>query len=135
MFPKNCKILIIDDMKTMRMVMKKHLKTIGFADITEADDGATAWPLIEMAASGGAPFQLILSDWNMPQMQGIDLLKKVRAHNSLKKSPFIMVTAETEKTQIMEAIKAGVSNYLMKPFTVESLTERLEQTYKKINQA
>lgn len=133
MFPKNCKILIVDDMKTMRMVMKKNLKECGFENITEADDGATAWPLIEQAGFSGSPFQLILSDWNMPKLAGIELLRKVRAHAALGKTPFVLVTAETEKEQIVEAIKAGVNNYVMKPFTLDSLREKLEAVHKKVS--
>ena len=132
MFPATCKILVVDDMKTMRMVMKKNLRECGFTNITEADDGATAWPLIEQASHSGSQFQLILSDWNMPVLAGIELLKKVRSHPALAKTPFLLVTAETEKTQIVEAIRAGVSNYVMKPFTAEILKKKLEDVHKKV---
>src|SRR4051794_24416173 len=109
MFDKNAKILIVDDMKTMRMVLRKALKDLGFEDIAEADDGATAWPLIEQAVSAGQPFDVILSDWNMPKMQGVELLKKVRSHPRILSMPFVMVTAESEKSQVLEAAQSGVT--------------------------
>ena len=132
MFSPDTSILIIDDMKTMRMVMKKALKELGFTTVAEADDGVTAWPMIEQAAAGGKPYELILSDWNMPQMQGIDLLKKVRADQRFAKTPFLLVTAESEKSQVMEAIKLGVSNYVVKPFNADQLREKLETVHAKL---
>ncbi len=135
MFPPNTKVLIIDDMRTMRMIVKKTLVGAGFTNITEADDGATAWPLLEQALASGSPFDLILSDWNMPQLSGLELLRRVRTHVRLKNTPFLMITAETEKTQIMEAAKLGVSSYIPKPFTQQIVVEKLEAVYKKITAA
>lgn len=129
MFPANTKILIIDDMLTMRKIVRKCLIELGFQDVTEADDGATGWPLLEKAAAEGAPFQLVISDWNMPKLQGIDLLKQVRANPQLKKTPFILLTAESEKTQVVQALQAGVSNYIVKPFTPQVLSEKLKQAW------
>lgn len=129
MYESNTKILVVDDMKTMRMVMKKALKELGFTNVFEADDGESAWPMIEQAASGGEPFGLILSDWNMPKMEGIELLRKVRTNQRLSKTPFILVTAESEKSQVMEAMKLGVSNYVIKPFTADDIKEKLRQVY------
>ncbi len=134
MFPANTKVLVVDDMKTMRKIVIKSLKDIGFSDITDADDGETAWPLIEQAAAA-TPFQLIISDWNMPKLKGIDLLRKVRGHATAKNTPFILLTAETEKTQIIEAIQAKVNNYITKPFTADTLKEKLLATWKSINKA
>ena len=131
MLQKNARILVVDDMKTMRMVLKKSLRELGYENVTEADDGETAWPLIEASLSGGQVFEAIFSDWNMPKMQGIDLLRLVRGHPQLKAIPFVLVTAETEKSQIVEAAKAGVSNYLMKPFTTQSLGEKITAVFKK----
>lgn len=133
MFPANTKILVVDDMKTMRLIMKKTLKDLGFASIEDADDGTTAWAMIEQAASSGTPYQLILSDWNMPKLPGIELLKKVRGHDSVKETPFLLVTAESEKEQVMEAIKMGVNQYITKPFTPNTVKEKLEVVYQKIN--
>lgn len=132
MFAKNTKILIVDDMKTMRMFVRKHLKELGFENVHEADDGATAYPALEQAVSSGEPFALMLSDWNMPKMTGLDLLKEVRANLKLASLPIIFITAETDKAQIVEAMKAGVSNYIMKPFTADTLKEKLDAVASKL---
>jgi len=132
MFSPKTRVLIVDDMKTMRLFVKKMLTEFGLKDITEADDGSSAWPLIEASFSAQNPFKLIISDWNMPQMTGIELLKKVRASPNTKDIPFILVTAETEKDQVMEAIKSGVSSYVSKPFTIDTLKEKLEMVHKKL---
>ena len=132
MFPPNARILVIDDMKTMRMVMKKSLKQLGYQNISEADDGETAWPMIEQAVSSGEPFDLVLSDWNMPKMQGVDLLKKVRANPKTATLPFILVTAESEKDQVQDALKSGVSHYVVKPFTTDVIEQRLKAVYAKV---
>ena len=132
MFPANTKILVVDDMKTMRMVMKKILVELGFSNIVEADDGSTAWIAIEEANNSGQPFGVILSDWNMPKMQGIELLQKVRSHPKMSNTPFLLVTAESEKDQVVSAVKAGVSNYIIKPFTKDTVREKLLAVYNKI---
>jgi len=133
MFKLDTKILVVDDMLTMRKIISKQLKEFGFTNITEADDGIKAWPLIEQAHQIGHPFQLILSDWNMPQMKGIELLAKVRGDEKLKEVPFVLITAESEKTQVIEAVKLQVSNYIVKPFTSDQLKEKLETAHKKHN--
>ncbi len=135
MFAPTTKVLICDDMLTMRMIIKKTLTTLGFTSISDFSDGAKAWAGLEDAAAKGEPFQLILSDWNMPNMTGIDLLKKVRGDERFKALPFLLITAENEKSQVMEAIQAGVSQYVVKPFTPEALKEKLESVYKKMNPA
>lgn len=119
----------------MRKLVMGALTGLGLTQLQEADDGATAWPLIEEAAKSGAPFGLIISDWNMPQLQGIELLKKVRAHADakVKATPFILVTAEAEQKNIVEAVKAGVSNYIVKPFTPAAFGEKILAVYKKHN--
>ena len=132
MFPKDTKILVVDDMSTMRKLVSKHLSALGYENVTKADDGAVAWPEIEKAHAAGKPFDLIISDWNMPQMPGIDLLKKVRSDIKLKDTPFLLVTAESEKEQVMGALQAGVSNYIVKPFTADMVREKLQDVYKKI---
>jgi two-component system chemotaxis response regulator CheY len=131
MFTPDTKILIIDDFATMRKIVKKVLAELQFTNITEADDGATAWPMLEQAQGSGQPFQLVISDWNMPNMKGIDLLRNVRKHPQMGKMPFIMVTAETEQQNILEAIQAGVSDYIVKPFNGATLKTKLENAYKK----
>ena len=128
MFDLKTRILIVDDMMTMRKLTSKICREMGFTDITEAVDGAKAW---EAIASATPSFGLIVSDWNMPNSTGLDLLKRVRGDSRFGKLPFVLVTAEAEKEQIIEAVKAGVSEYLIKPFTAEKLKERLESAHKK----
>jgi two-component system chemotaxis response regulator CheY len=125
MFPNTTKILVVDDMLTMRKLVIRCLRELGFANITEADDGETAWPQLETAAKGGLPFQLVISDWNMPKLPGIELLKKVRGSDATKGVPFIFITAEAEMGQVMDAIKSGASSYITKPFTPATLKEKL----------
>jgi two-component system chemotaxis response regulator CheY len=120
-------ILLVDDSKTMRNIQKKVLEALAGAQFTEACDGVDA--LAKIGAQTGG-FNLILVDWNMPNMDGITLVGKVR--ESDKKTPMIMVTTEAEKTRVIEAIKAGVNNYVVKPFTPEGLLEKVNQTLSKI---
>lgn len=119
------RVLVIDDMMTMRKIVSKHLKSLGFTDLQEADDGLPAWDLLEKNAAEGNPIQFIVSDWNMPGMTGMDLLKKVRADDRFKSLPFLMVTAEGEKENIVAAVQAGVSNYIVKPFNLETLQSKV----------
>lgn len=132
MFAPTTKFLVIDDFATMRKIIKKVLNELGYTNVTEADDGATAWPIIQEAHTKGEPFQFIISDWNMPQMQGIALLKHCRTDPRFKDLPFMLVTAESEQKQILEAAKAGVSNYVVKPFNSATLKQKLEQVYVKV---
>lgn len=131
MFPSDTKVLVVDDFKTMRKIVMAALKSCGLENVVEADDGATAWPLFEEAAASESPFSLVISDWNMPKMQGIDLLKKVRTHPAGKGVPFVLVTAEAEQSNILQAVQAGVSNYIVKPFSPADLQKKLEQVYAK----
>lgn len=128
MFDPKIKILIVDDMSTMRRLVKKACNNIGFSNIEEAEDGQKAWEKLQAAGD----FQLVISDWNMPICTGLEFLKKVRADSDLKRIPFILLTAEAEATQIAEAIQLGVSNYIVKPFTVETLKQKLEQTHMRL---
>ncbi|MFN9068371.1 MAG: response regulator [Bdellovibrionales bacterium] len=132
MFPPNTKFLVVDDFATMRKIVKKVLSELGYTNVEEADDGATAWPLLDSAANSGAPFDFVISDWNMPKMQGIDLLRNCRNDPRFKSIPFMLVTAESEQKQILEAAKAGVSNYVVKPFNSVTLKQKLEQVYAKV---
>ena len=118
-------ILVVDDFNTMRRIIKTCLKQLGMDNITEAEDGQQA--LLKLQAGD---FKLVISDWNMPNMLGIDLLKAVRADERLKAIPFLMVTAEAQKENILEAVKAGVSNYIIKPFTADALQQKLELIFK-----
>ena len=124
------KILVVDDMSTMRKIIKNMLGQIGLKNIHEADDGATAWPMIEEAQNASEPFEFIVSDWNMPQMTGLDLVKKIRDTENLKNLPFLMITAEAEQGNVVIAVKAGVSNFIVKPFSPQVLKEKIEKIFK-----
>ena len=123
------KILIVDDFSTMRRIIKNLLRDLGFTNVAEADDGATALPMLQ---EGG--FDFLISDWNMPNMKGIDLLKAVRADAKLKALPVLLVTAEAKKEQIVEAASAGVNGYVVKPFTAQTLKEKIEKIFERIGQ-
>ena len=124
---KNMKILVVDDFSTMRRIIKNLLRDLGFNNTAEADDGLTALPMLQ-----AGNFDLLITDWNMPGMQGIDLLKAVRADPKLAKMPVMMVTAEQKKEQIIEAAKAGVNGYIVKPFTAATLKEKLEKIFERV---
>lgn len=127
MFDTTVKILVVDDMMTMRKIVKKNLNMLGFTVIEEAADGQLAWAKL----NDQPDFGLIISDWNMPNCSGLDLLKRVRSDSRFKKLPFMLLTAEGEVHQVKEALLAGVDGYVLKPFTLESLKEKLEATHKK----
>jgi two-component system, chemotaxis family, chemotaxis protein CheY len=129
MFSLKTKVLIVDDMLTMRKIVSKVLREIGFTDITEATDGMDAW---QKVTSASEPFGLIISDWNMPNMTGLDFLKQVRGSEKFSKTPFLLVTAEAEKDQVAEAIKSGVDQYVIKPFSQDNLRTKLEMAHKRV---
>ncbi|WP_456433547.1 chemotaxis response regulator CheY [Thermosulfuriphilus sp.] len=120
----NMKILIVDDFATMRRIVKNILSQLGFKNFIEADDGTTAWEILQKEK-----IDLIVSDWNMPKMTGLELLKKVRADERLKDLPFLMVTAEAQKENIIEAVKHKVSQYIVKPFTAETMGEKIKKIF------
>jgi two-component system chemotaxis response regulator CheY len=124
---KNMRILVVDDFATMRKVIKNLLRQTGYQNVTEAEDGVVA---LEELRSQKIDF--IISDWNMPNMTGIELLRAVRADSELSSLPFLMVTAESLKQNVVEAVKAGVSNYIVKPFTAEVLSEKIEKIIEKL---
>ena len=132
MFDPSTRILVVDDMMTMRKLVSKVCRDLGFTNITEAADGALGWEAIGAASP---PIGLVISDWNMPNCTGLDLLKRIRSDSRHKGLPFVMVTAESEKHQLIEAMKAGVSSYVIKPFTADGLKEKLEEVHKKVSQA
>ena len=121
-------VLVVDDMKTMRKIVIKSLKTVGFKNFVEAEDGQKAWEQLNAAENNVG---LIISDWNMPNCSGLDFLKRVRADSRVKTLPFIMLTAESEGEQVVEAVKAGVDNYIIKPFSVDVLKQKLADTHRK----
>lgn len=123
----NMKILIVDDFATMRRIVKNLLRDLGFKNTSEADDGATALPMLK-----NGEFDFVITDWNMPNMQGIDLLQAMRADEKLKKIPVLMVTAEAKREQIVKAAGAGVNGYVVKPFTSETLKAKIEKVFERI---
>ena len=125
---KNMKILIVDDFSTMRRIIKNLLRDLGFNNTVEADDGNTALPVLN---AGGIDF--LITDWNMPVMEGIDLVKAVRADEKLKTLPILMVTAEAKREQIVSAAQAGVNGYVVKPFTAATLKEKIDKIFERIN--
>ncbi len=128
MFSPETKVLVVDDMMTMRKLVSKACKNLGLKELTEAADGQLAWQVLNDPAS---QIQLVISDWNMPNCSGLELLKRVRKDSRFKSLPFVLLTAESEESQVKEAIIAGVDNYITKPFTAEILGQKLEAVYKK----
>lgn len=124
------KILVIDDMSIMRRMIKKMFVEMGYENLLESDDGINAWPLIEAAQKEGVPFNFIVSDWNMPEMSGIDLLIKIRSTPGLENVPFLMITAETDNENLLAAEKAGVTGFIKKPFTIDVLKEKMSEIFK-----
>lgn len=121
------KILIVDDFSTMRRIIKNLLRDLGFTNTQEADDGVTALPMLK-----GGDFDFLVTDWNMPGMTGIDLLKEVRKDAKLASLPVLMVTAEAKRDQIIEAAQAGVSGYVVKPFTAQVLKEKIDKIFERV---
>lgn len=121
------KILVVDDFSTMRRIIKNLLKDLGFTSVQEADDGNTALPMLQQG-----DFDFVVTDWNMPGMQGIDLLRAIRSDDNLKHLPVLMVTAEAKKEQIVAAAQAGVNGYVVKPFTAATLKEKLEKIFERL---
>lgn len=124
---KGMKILVVDDFSTMRRIIKNLLKDLGFTNVQEADDGNTALPMLQQG-----DFDFVVTDWNMPGMQGIDLLRAIRADDNLKHLPVLMVTAEAKKEQIVAAAQAGVNGYVVKPFTAATLKEKLDKIFERL---
>lgn len=123
----NIKILVVDDFSTMRRIIKNLLNDLGFMNIVEADDGNTALPILR---KGGIDF--LITDWNMPGMTGIELLRQVRADDKLSSLPVLMVTAEQKREQIVEAAEAGVNGYIVKPFTAVTLKEKMGKIFERV---
>jgi len=123
---KDIKILVVDDFQSMRSLIKNILRKLGFNRTYEANDGTAAWTTLNEEE-----IDLVISDWNMPQMKGIDLLRKVRAAEEFEDLPFLMVTAEGLKENVLEALKAGVSGYIVKPFSSEALKDKIDKIFAK----
>ncbi len=124
---KHIKILVVDDFATMRKVIRNLLKQVGYENIVEAEDGVIALKILK-----SQKIDLVVSDWNMPNMTGLELLKAVRSDEELKSTPFLMVTAEALQDNVLAAVKAGVSNYIVKPFTAEVLNDKITKILEKL---
>lgn len=125
---KHMKILVVDDFSTMRRIIRNLLRELGFDNVAEADDGNTALPVLRR---GG--FDLLITDWNMPGLTGLELLEQVRSNPDLTALPVLMVTAEAKREQIIAAAQAGVNGYIVKPFTAATLKEKIEKIFERIS--
>lgn len=126
MADKNLKILVVDDFSTMRRIVRNLLKELGYTNVDEAEDGVAALQKLK-----GSNFQFVVTDWNMPNMTGIELLRAIRADVALKNLPVLMITAEAKKENIIEAAQGGASGYIVKPFTAGTLEEKLNKIFEK----
>jgi two-component system, chemotaxis family, chemotaxis protein CheY len=127
MADKNLKFLVVDDFSTMRRILRNLLKELGYTNVEEAEDG-----VIGLQKLKGGSFQFVVSDWNMPNMTGIEMLQKIRAEAELKHLPVLMVTAEAKKENIIQAAQAGANGYVVKPFTAATLEEKLNKIFEKL---
>ncbi len=131
MFPTNTRVLVVDDMASIRDLVKNQLRTMNFTEIMEASDGDDAWTVIETQFAQANPIELVISDWNMPKMKGLELLKKVRSASNFVQLPFILLTSEADREQVTEAVMAGVSQYIVKPFSGKIFEAKLKTAYQK----
>ena len=134
MFPLTTQILIVEDMVSLRELLKSNLRQLGYKHIAEAADGREAYQAMIATKASGKSFDLVISDWNMPVVTGLELLKLVRSIPDWKDLPFLLLTTENEKAKVMEAVMAKVSNYMVKPVTAQTLEEKLLRTWQKLNQ-
>lgn len=123
-YDTNMRVLVVDDFSTMRRIIKNILRQIGFTNVVEADDGTTAWEVLNKDK-----IEFVISDWNMPNMTGIELLRKVRGSEEFADMPFLMVTAEAQQENVIEAVQAKVSNYIVKPFTAETMKQKIDKIF------
>lgn len=123
-YDTNMRVLVVDDFSTMRRIIKNILRQLGFTNVVEADDGTSAWEVLNKDR-----IDFVISDWNMPKMTGIELLRKVRASEEFADMPFLMVTAEAQQENVIEAVQARVSNYIVKPFTAETMKQKIDKIF------
>lgn len=134
-FPNTTRVLVVDDMPTIRDLVKTQLKNLGMRDLVEAADGETALEIVINQDIAGTPIQLVISDWNMPKMTGLEFLKQIRASDKFAQLPFVLLTSESERDQVTEAIMSGVSQYIVKPFNAKSFEEKLRTVWSKHNKS
>ncbi|WP_126444150.1 chemotaxis response regulator CheY [Sulfuricystis multivorans] len=125
--PSKIKFLVVDDFSTMRRIVRNLLKELGFTNVEEAEDGAVAWQKLQ-----GGGFDFVVTDWNMPNMDGLTLLQTIRSNPATKALPVLMITAEAKKENIIAAAQAGASGYIVKPFTAATLNEKLTKIFEKL---
>lgn len=135
MFPPDTRVLIIDDMPSIRDLVKNQLKAMGFKNIQEASDGEEALRILIQSNTPSSSIQLVISDWNMPHMKGIDLLKHIRSTAEWRNLPFVLLTSEAERDQVTEAVLAGASQYIVKPFSAKIFEDKLKTAYQKHHKA
>ncbi len=128
--PEDIRILVVDDMAAMRKILKTLLAQLGYKNVDEAEDGKQALDILKQNPN---KYGLVITDWNMPNMTGIELVQAIRSDEKLKHLPILMVTAEAKKENVLMAIKAGVNNYIVKPFTAETLKEKIEKIFSSLN--
>lgn len=131
MFPFNATILVVDDMPAIRELVKGYLRQLGYREIFDASDGRQALDWVHQRLESASPIDLIISDWNMPQMDGLSLLKSIRSDARTQQVAFIMLTSETEKDKVLEAISSGVDHFIIKPFEKKTLEEKLKIVWQK----
>lgn len=124
---KNMQILVVDDFSTMRRIVKNQLRELGFSNVSEADDGRSALQVLK-----SSHIDFVVTDWNMPDVTGLELLKAIRADDSMKSIPVLMVTAEAKRDQIVEAAEAGVNGYVVKPFAAETLKDKIQRIFDRL---
>ena len=129
MFPKNTRILVIDDLKTIRTLLTEILNNLGYNDVDEAVDGKDALRQLKQAVENEAPYGLIIADWNMPGMTGLELLEVRNADPHLKNTPFLMVTIESEKEYVLKAVSMGVSDFIVKPFSEKTIENKMKSIW------
>lgn len=123
-YDPNMRVLVVDDFSTMRRIVRNILRQLGFNNVVEADDGNSAWEVLNRDK-----IDFVVSDWNMPNMTGIELLRKVRSSEQFGHLPFLMVTAEAQQENIIEAVQAKVSNYIVKPFTADTMKQKIDKIF------
>jgi two-component system, chemotaxis family, chemotaxis protein CheY len=134
-FPYETKILLAEDTKITRDIVHRMLYKLGYSTVVEVRDGEGAWYELEKTFKTGRPYGLILADWKMPRLSGLELLRRVRSHPVLKETPFIMLTTNIRQEHVLQAAEAGVDNYLAKPFVIDILERKMTETWRKVHKS